>query len=222
MKILFADDERNMRILVSDFLEKEGYEVITAENGKDALEKFWNNNDFSLVILDVMMPSMDGWEVLEEIRKISRVPVIMLTAKSEECDELMGFNTGADEYITKPFSPRILVARVNAILKRSYPALNDDIKVGIIEIKSGSLEVFVKGKRVDLSKTEYNLLNYFIANTGITLTREQLLDNVWGYGYEGTYRTVDTHINRLRMKLKEAGKYIETVRGYGYRFGVKE
>lgn len=149
------------------------------------------------------------------------MPVIMLTAKSEECDELMGFRTGADEYISKPFSPKILVARVNAILQRSYPTLND-MKIGIMEIKSSSLEVFVKGKKVELSKTEYDLLNHFIANAGITMTREQLLDNVWGYGYEGTYRTVDTHINRLRMKLREAGEYIETVRGYGYRFGVKE
>ena len=221
MKVLFADDEANMRVLVSDFLEREGYEVITARNGEEALDYFYGNQSLSLLILDVMMPGLNGWEVLQEVRRESRIPIIMLTARSEESDELTGFSSGADEYITKPFSPKILVARVNALLKRSYP-MGDDIKVGIITIKPKSSEAFVLDERIELSKTEYDLLNYFITNQGITLTRDQLLDNVWGYGYEGTYRTVDTHINRLRIKLKNAGDCIETVRGYGYRFGVRK
>lgn len=218
MKVLFADDEKNMRILVKDFLEKDGYQVILASDGREALDCFYENPDVSLIILDIMMPGLDGCEVLEEIRQNSKVPVIMLTAKVEETDELLGFDTGADEYITKPFSPRILLARVNALLRRSYSS-NTEISSGLITIKPKSMEVYVRGEKLILSKTEYDLLNYFMANRHIILTREKLLDGVWGYGYEGTYRTVDTHINRLRMKLKEAGNYIETVRGYGYRFG---
>ncbi|HNR79316.1 MAG TPA: response regulator transcription factor [Mesotoga infera] len=221
MKILFADDERNMRILVSDFLEMEGYKVLLAVDGEEALQKFYENPDLSLIILDIMMPRMSGIEVLEEIRERCHIPVIMLTAKSAETDELEGFQCGADEYISKPFSPRILVARVNALLRRSYP-MQKETKIGVLHVKPSSMEVYVNDRRIVLSRTEFNLLSCFVANSGITLTRDQLLDSVWGYDYQGTDRTVDTHINRLRSKLQEASEYIETIRGYGYRFGVRQ
>lgn len=219
MKILFADDEKNMQILVADFLEREGYDVLLAKNGEEAIQKFCDNPDVSLVILDIMMPIMDGLEVLEAIRERCSVPVIMLTAKSAESDELEGFQYGADEYISKPFSPMILVARVNALLRRSY-RFTEETEIGLLVLKPGSMEVFLNGRKLNLSRTEFNLLSYFVANRGITLTRDQLLDNVWGYGYQGTDRTVDTHINRLRAKLGQENEYIETVRGYGYRFGA--
>lgn len=221
MKILFADDERNMRILVSDFLEMEGYKVLLAVDGEEALQKFYENPDLSLIILDIMMPRMSGIEVLEEIRERCHIPVIMLTAKSAETDELEGFQCGADEYISKPFSPRILVARVNTLLRRSYP-MQKETKIGVLHVKPSSMEVYVNDRRIVLSRTEFNLLSCFVANSGITLTRDQLLDSVWGYDYQGTDRTVDTHINRLRSKLQEASEYIETIRGYGYRFGVRQ
>jgi DNA-binding response OmpR family regulator len=221
LKILFADDERNMRILVSDFLEMEGYKVLLAVDGEEALQKFYENPDLSLIILDIMMPRMSGIEVLEEIRERCHIPVIMLTAKSAETDELEGFQCGADEYISKPFSPRILVARVNALLRRSY-SMQDETKIGVLYVKPSSMEVYVNDRRIVLSRTEFNLLSCFVANSGITLTRDQLLDSVWGYDYQGTDRTVDTHINRLRSKLQEASEYIETIRGYGYRFGVRQ
>ncbi|NLI05639.1 MAG: response regulator transcription factor [Thermotogaceae bacterium] len=221
LKILFADDERNMRILVSDFLEMEGYKVLLAVDGEEALQKFYENPDLSLIILDIMMPRMSGIEVLEEIRERCHIPVIMLTAKSAETDELEGFQCGADEYISKPFSPRILVARVNALLRRSYP-MQKETKIGVLHVKPSSMEVYVNDRRIVLSRTEFNLLSCFVANSGITLTRDQLLDSVWGYDYQGTDRTVDTHINRLRSKLQEASEYIETIRGYGYRFGVRQ
>ncbi|HON28336.1 MAG TPA: response regulator transcription factor [Mesotoga infera] len=221
MKILFADDERNMRILVSDFLEMEGYKVLLAVDGEEALQKFYENPDLSLIILDIMMPRMSGIEVLEEIRERCHIPVIMLTAKSAETDELEGFQCGADEYISKPFSPRILVARVNTLLRRSYP-MQKETKIGVLHVKPSSMEVYVNDRRIVLSCTEFNLLSCFVANSGITLTRDQLLDSVWGYDYQGTDRTVDTHINRLRSKLQEASEYIETIRGYGYRFGVRQ
>ena len=221
MKILFADDERNMRILVADFLEMEGYKVLLAVDGEEALQKFYENLDLSLIILDIMMPRMSGIEVLEEIRERCHIPVIMLTAKSAETDELEGFQCGADEYISKPFSPRILVARVNALLRRSYP-MQKETKIGVLHVKPSSMEVYVNDRRIVLSRTEFNLLSCFVANSGITLTRDQLLDSVWGYDYQGTDRTVDTHINRLRSKLQEASEYIETIRGYGYRFGVRQ
>ena len=221
LKILFADDERNMRILVSDFLEMEGYKVLLAVDGEEALQKFYENPDLSLIILDIMMPRMSGIEVLEEIRERCHIPVIMLTAKSAETDELEGFQCGADEYISKPFSPRILVARVNALLRRSYP-MQKETKIGVLHVKPSSMEVYVNDRRIVLSCTEFNLLSCFVANSGITLTRDQLLDSVWGYDYQGTDRTVDTHINRLRSKLQEASEYIETIRGYGYRFGVRQ
>ena len=219
MKILFADDEKNMQILVADFLEREGYDVLLAKNGEEAIQKFCDNPDVSLVILDIMMPVMDVLEVLEAIRERCSVPVIMLTAKSAESDELEGFQYGADEYISKPFSPMILVARVNALLRRSY-RFTEETEIGLLVLKPGSMEVFLNGRKLNLSRTEFNLLSYFVANRGITLTRDQLLDNVWGYGYQGTDRTVDTHINRLRAKLGQENEYIETVRGYGYRFGA--
>ncbi|SSC11887.1 Alkaline phosphatase synthesis transcriptional regulatory protein PhoP [Mesotoga infera] len=221
LKILFADDERNMRILVSDFLEMEGYKVLLAVDGEEALQKFYENPDLSLIILDIMMPRMSGIEVLEEIRERCHIPVIMLTAKSAETDELEGFQCGADEYISKPFSPRILVARVNTLLRRSYP-MQKETKIGVLHVKPSSMEVYVNDRRIVLSRTEFNLLSCFVANSGITLTRDQLLDSVWGYDYQGTDRTVDTHINRLRSKLQEASEYIETIRGYGYRFGVRQ
>ncbi|MBP8659441.1 MAG: response regulator transcription factor [Mesotoga sp.] len=221
LKILFADDERNMRILVSDFLEMEGYKVLLAVDGEEALQKFYENPDLSLIILDIMMPRMSGIEVLEEIRERCHIPVIMLTAKSAETDELEGFQCGADEYISKPFSPRILVARVNTLLRRSYP-MQKETKIGVLHVKPSSMEVYVNDRRIVLSCTEFNLLSCFVANSGITLTRDQLLDSVWGYDYQGTDRTVDTHINRLRSKLQEASEYIETIRGYGYRFGVRQ
>ncbi len=221
LKILFADDERNMRILVSDFLEMEGYKVLLAVDGEEALQKFYENPDLSLIILDIMMPRMSGIEVLEEIRERCHIPVIMLTAKSAETDELEGFQCVADEYISKPFSPRILVARVNALLRRSYP-MQKETKIGVLHVKPSSMEVYVNDRRIVLSRTEFNLLSCFVANSGITLTRDQLLDSVWGYDYQGTDRTVDTHINRLRSKLQEASEYIETIRGYGYRFGVRQ
>jgi len=168
-----------------------------------------------------MMPRMSGIEVLEEIRERCHIPVIMLTAKSAETDELEGFQCGADEYISKPFSPRILVARVNALLRRSYP-MQKETKIGVLHVKPSSMEVYVNDRRIVLSRTEFNLLSCFVSNSGITLTRDQLLDSVWGYDYQGTDRTVDTHINRLRSKLREASEYIETIRGYGYRFGVRQ
>ncbi len=220
LKILFADDERNMRILVADFLEMEGYKVLLAVDGEEALRKFCENPDLSLVILDIMMPRMSGIEVLEEIRERCHIPVIMLTAKSAETDELEGFQYGADEYISKPFSPKILVARVNALLRRSCP-MQKETKIGVLHVKPSSMEVYVNDRRIVLSRTEFNLLSCFVSNSGITLTRDQLLDSVWGYDYQGTDRTVDTHINRLRSKLREASEYIETIRGYGYRFGVR-
>jgi len=212
LKILFAEDERNMRILVADFLEMEGYKVLLAVDGEEALQKFCENPDLSLIILDIMMPRMSGIEVLEEIRERCHIPVIMLTAKSAETDELEGFQCGADEYISKPFSPRILVARVNALLRRSCP-MQKETKIGVLHVKPSSMEVYVNDRRIVLSRTEFNLLSCFVSNSGITLTRDQLLDSVWGYDYQGTDRTVDTHINRLRSKLREASEYIETIRG---------
>lgn len=199
----------------------EGYKVLLAVDGEEALQKFYENPDLSLIILDIMMPRMSGIEVLEEIRERCHIPVIMLTAKSAETDELEGFQCGADEYISKPFSPRILVARVNALLRRSYP-MQKETKIGVLHVKPSSMEVYVNDRRIVLSRTEFNLLSCFVANSGITLTRDQLLDSVWGYDYQGTDRTVDTHINRLRSKLQEASEYIETIRGYGYRFGVRQ
>ena len=218
-RILIADDEARMRILLSDFLTHEGYSVVEAKNGKEALESFVSQPNFQVVLLDVMMPAMDGWEVLEAIRQMSQVPIIMLTAMDTEKDELKGFRAGADEYITKPFSPTILIARINALLKRTgQPVKNVD--KGDVHIDLQRHSVRIREEAVELSQTEYRMLLYFIENESKVLTREQLLNNIWGFDYYGTDRTVDTHINRLRAKLKSAGEMILTIRGYGYKFEV--
>lgn len=222
-KILIADDEIRMRILISDFLSLEGYEVIEAQDGKEALAIFSQDPNIQIIILDVMMPFIDGWDVCREIRKNSSIPIIMLTAKNTEPDELIGFKSGADEYITKPFSPSIFVARVNALFNRTYSHVEKDIIIkGPLKINTKQHKVTVLGSNVTLSNTEFKLLTYMIDNEGSVLTRDNLLDNVWGYDYEGTDRTVDTHMNRLRIKLKESGDYIKTIRGYGYKFEVME
>ncbi|QUH27888.1 response regulator transcription factor [Vallitalea guaymasensis] len=219
--ILIAEDESRMRILVSDFLTMEDYNILEAKDGRQAIDIFMKNPNVHLVILDVMMPYYNGWEVCEEIRKMSNVPIIMLTAKNTEPDELNGFKYGADEYITKPFSPSIFVARVNALIKRTYCTLEqDEIIKGNLSINVNQHKVTANKIPVDLSQTEYNLLLYMIQNEGQVFNRNQLLNNVWGYDYQGTDRTIDTHINRLRIKLKNCGNYIQTIRGYGYKFEV--
>ena len=221
-KILIADDEKNMRILISDFLINEGYEIIEASNGKEAVEKFKADSSIHLVILDVMMPLLDGWQTCELIRKMSQVPIIMLTAKNTEADELTGFIRGSDEYIKKPFSPTILVARVNALIKRTYQELDktEEINKGNLNINLKQHVIKSNNETLDLSHTEYKLLMYLIENENNVLTRDMLLDSVWGTEYEGTDRTVDSHMNRLRVKMKSSGEYIKTVRGYGYKFEV--
>ena len=217
-KILIADDEARMRKLVGDFLKKAGYQVLEAEDGKKAVESFFQESDIALVILDVMMPGYDGWTVCREIRKTSKVPIIMLTARGEESDELFGFDLGADEYIAKPFSPNILVARVQALLRR-VNAKDISIKqVDTLEINNKRHSVFLDGEELDLSPKEYELLQYFFENEGIALSREQILNSVWDYNYYGDARTVDTHIKKLRLKLGGKGQLIQTVRGLGYRF----
>ncbi|WP_405322128.1 response regulator transcription factor [Frisingicoccus sp.] len=220
-KILVIDDESRMRKLVRDFLTKNGYEVLEASNGEEAMEVFYEEKNIDLLILDVMMPKMDGWEVCREIRKTSKVPIIMLTAKADERDELLGFELGVDEYITKPFSPKILVARVEAILRR-INVNNDDgvIEVGDIVMDKNAHEVSVGGKQIELSYKEFELLAYFIDNQGIALSRERILNNVWNYDYFGDARTIDTHVKKLRSKMGEQGKYIKTIWGMGYKFEV--
>ena len=221
LKILVVDDEDRMRKLEKDFLTRKQYKVIEAENGEEAIDLFVEHNDFDLIILDVMMPKMDGWEVCREIRKVSKVPIIMLTAKGEESDELLGFELGVDEYISKPFSPRILVARVDALLRRTNNIdQNEIIKSGEIEINKAAHLVMVKGEVVDLSFKEFELLTYFVQNKGIALSRENILNNVWNYDYFGDARTIDTHVKKLRSKLGECGKYILTIWGMGYKFEV--
>ena len=223
LKILVVDDETRMRKLVRDFLVRKQYQVVEAADGEEAIDLFVENNDIDLVILDVMMPKMDGWEVCREIRKISKVPIIMLTAKSEESDELLGFELGVDEYITKPFSPRILVARVDAILRRTNNLGQNEIETaGKIEINKAAHIVTVDGKNVELSFKEFELLTYFIQNKGIALSRENILNNVWNYDYFGDARTIDTHVKKLRSKLGDCGKYILTIWGMGYKFEVTE
>ena len=221
LKILDVDDEDRMRKLVRDFLVRKQYEVVEASNGEEAVDVFVESNDIDLIILDVMMPKMDGWEACREIRKISKVPIIMLTAKSEESDELLGFELGVDEYISKPFSPRILVARVDAILRRTNNIGQDQIEqAGDIEINKAAHIVTVKGEPIELSFKEFELLSYFIQNKGIALSRENILNNVWNYDYFGDARTIDTHVKKLRNKLGECGKYIVTIWGMGYKFEV--
>ena len=221
LKILVVDDEDRMRKLVRDFLVRKQYEVVEAANGEEAVDVFVESNDIDLIILDVMMPKMDGWEACREIRKISKVPIIMLTAKSEESDELLGFELGVDEYISKPFSPRILVARVDAILRRTNNIGQDQIEqAGDIEINKAAHIVTVKGEPIELSFKEFELLSYFIQNKGIALSRENILNNVWNYDYFGDARTIDTHVKKLRSKLGEKGEYIKTIWGMGYKFEV--
>lgn len=218
--ILIADDEERIRRLVADFLKNEGYRILEAANGSEAIDMFNNNKHIDLVILDVMMPECDGWAVCKEIRKSSKVPIIMLTARIEESEELYGFVLGADEYITKPFNPLILVARINVILKRMNQSNEDVYTFEGITIDKLKRIIFVNGERVDLSPKEYELLIYLVQNKGIALSRDKILNAVWEYDYLGDSRTVDTHIKRLRFKLGEKCEFIETVRGFGYRFEV--
>lgn len=220
LKILVVDDEQRMRKLVKDFLVKKNYEVIEAENGEDAVDLFYAQKDIALIILDVMMPKMNGWEVCKEIRQFSQVPIIMLTAKSDEKDELTGFDLGVDEYISKPFSPKILVARVEAILRRTSVLEDDVISNGGITINQAAHEVLIDGSRIDLSFKEFELLTYFMTNQGVALSRERILNNVWNYDYFGDARTIDTHVKKLRSKLGDKGEYIKTIWGMGYKFEV--
>ncbi len=220
LKILVVDDESRMRKLVKDFLEREGYLVIEASDGEEALEKFYEHKDIDLIVLDVMMPKMNGWEVCEEIRINSKTPIIMLTAKSEEKDELRGFNLGVDEYISKPFSPKILVARISAILRRTnvVDAAEEILDVGGIVINKGAHTVEIDNKGVELSYKEFELLCYFIENKGLALSREKILNNVWNYDYFGDARTIDTHVKKLRSKMGDKGEMIKTIWGMGYKF----
>ena len=220
LKILVVDDEARMRKLVKDFLTNKGFQVIEAGDGEEAVDKFFAQKDIALVLLDVMMPKMDGWEVLKTIRKYSQVPVIMLTARSEERDELQGFSLGVDEYISKPFSPKILVARVEAILRRSNASGGDALSVGGILIDKAAHQVTIDGKEVELSFKEFELLSYFAENQGIALSREKILNNVWNYDYFGDARTIDTHVKKLRSKMGDKGDYIKTIWGMGYKFEV--
>ena len=220
--VLIVDDESRMRKLIKDFLVQKDYKIIEAQDGEEALEIFNEKKDtISLIILDVMMPKLDGWSVLRQIRQASKVPIIMLTARGEEQDELFGFELGVDEYISKPFSPKILVARVEAILNRASLNKNNVQELGGIEIDTDGRTVKVDGKQVEMSLREYELLNYLIDNTGIALSRDKILNNVWNYDYYGDTRTIDSHIKKIRHKLGKKGKYIETIRGIGYKFEVK-
>ncbi len=222
LKILVVDDESRMRKLVRDFLVKKEFDVVEAEDGAQAIDIFFEQKDIALVILDVMMPKMDGWQVCREIRAYSTVPIIMLTAKSDERDELLGFDLGVDEYISKPFSPKILVARVEAILRRTSGFSADDIlRAGSIEINKAAHEVTIDGKSVELSFKEFELLTYFVENQGIALSREKILNSVWNYDYFGDARTIDTHVKKLRSKLGDKGDYIRTIWGMGYKFEVE-
>ena len=219
LKILVVDDESRMRKLVRDFLVKQNFDVLEAGDGEEAVDIFFREKDIALIILDVMMPKMDGWQVCREIRAYSKVPIIMLTAKSDERDELQGFDLGVDEYITKPFSPKILVARVEAILRRSNLLTNEDIiSAGGIELNKSAHQVKIDGKDIELSFKEFELLAYFMENQGIALSREKILNNVWKYDYFGDARTIDTHVKKLRSKLGEKGELIKTIWGMGYKF----
>ena len=223
VKILMVDDEERMRKLVKDFLTIKGYRVLEAGDGEQAIDIFFKEKDISLVILDVMMPKMDGWEVCREIRKNSKVPIIMLTARSDERDELLGFDLGVDEYISKPFSPKILVARVEAILRRTGQNNPEDvISAGGIVIDKAAHLATVDGKPMELSFKEFELLTYFLENQGIALSREKILNSVWNYDYFGDARTIDTHVKKLRSKMGDKGEYIKTVWGMGYKFEVDE
>ena len=222
LKILVVDDEERMRKLIKDFLKVKGHEIIEAEDGEKALEIFEEKpNSIGLILLDVMMPKLDGWSVLRQIRQESKVPIIMLTARGEEQDELFGFELGVDEYISKPFSPKILVARVEAILKRVNQSKNEVKDYGGIEIDLDGRTVKIDGKQIELSLREYELLKYLVDNTNVALSRDKILNNVWNYDYYGDSRTIDSHIKKIRHKLGKKGKYIQTMRGVGYKFEVK-
>ena len=223
LKVLVVDDESRMRKLVKDFLVKENFEVLEAGDGEEALDVFFQEKDIALILLDVMMPKMDGWQVCKEIRNYSKVPIIMLTAKGDERDELQGFELGVDEYISKPFSPKILVARVEAILRRSNPMMSEDIlSAGGIDLNRSAHQVTIDGKNIELSYKELELLAYFMENQGIALSREKILNNVWNYDYFGDARTIDTHVKKLRNKLGEKGDMIKTIWGMGYKFEPQE
>ena len=218
IKILVVDDEARMRKLVKDFLSKSGYEVLEAEDGSQALDIFFEQNDIALIILDVMMPKMDGWQTCREIRQYSKVPIIMLTAKSDERDELQGFQLGVDEYISKPFSPKILVARVEAILRRTNQMAEEErLEAGGIVLDKAAHSVTIDDQPIDLSYKEFELLAYFLENKGIALSREKILNNVWNYDYFGDARTIDTHVKKLRSKMGEKGDLIKTIWGMGYK-----
>lgn len=223
LKILVVDDESRMRKLVKDFLIKKNFQVLEAGNGEEAMDIFYEEKDIALIILDVMMPKMDGWEVCREIRKNSKVPIIMLTARSDERDELLGFDLGVDEYISKPFSPKILVARVEAILRRTGQSNPEDVlSAGGIVIDKAAHLATVDGNPMELSFKEFELLTYFLENEGIALPREKILNSVWNYDYFGDARTIDTHVKKLRSKMGDKGEYIKTVWGMGYKFEVDE
>ncbi|MCI8583290.1 MAG: response regulator transcription factor [Dorea sp.] len=222
LQILVVDDESRMRKLVRDFLQREGYGVLEAGDGAEAMDIFYENKGIALIILDVMMPQMDGWQVCREIRQTSDIPIIMLTARSDERDELQGFQLGVDEYISKPFSPKILVARVSAILRRTRGTDSQDkLCAGSIEVDRAAHQVTVDGNEIELSYKEFELLTYFLENQGIALSREKILNNVWNYDYFGDARTIDTHVKKLRSKLGAKGNYIKTIWGMGYKFEVE-
>ena len=222
IKILVVDDESRMRKLVHDFLTREGYAVVEAADGEEALDIFYSDKEISLIVLDVMMPKINGWEVCREIRKISKLPIIMLTAKGDESDELNGFEIGADEYISKPFSPKILVARVTALLRRANKIgeTADIREAGGIVMDKTAHTVAIDGQNIDLSVKEFELLDYFMNNRGIALSRERILESVWSYDYFGDARTIDTHVKKLRSKMGAKGDYIKTVWGVGYKFEI--
>ncbi len=220
--VLVVDDEARMRKLIKDFLVAKGYSILEAEDGEKALDVFEQNaGKIRLIILDVMMPKLDGWSVLRQIRQTSQVPIIMLTARGEEQDELFGFELGVDEYISKPFSPKILAARVEAILKRTEGSPKEVKDCGGIEIDKEGRTVSVDGKQIELSLREYELLVYLVENENIALSRDKILNNVWNYDYYGDSRTIDSHIKKIRHKLGKKGKYIKTIRGVGYKFEIK-
>lgn len=221
LKILIVDDESRMRKLVKDFLERDGFTVLEAGDGLEAMDVFYDNKDIALLILDVMMPKMDGWQVCREVRQVSQVPIIMLTARADEKDELQGFDLGVDEYIAKPFSPKILVARVEAILRRTNVLFSEEsINAGGIVIDKTAHLVTIDNQPIELSYKEFELLSYFVENQGIALSREKILNNVWNYDYFGDARTIDTHVKKLRSKLGDKGDYIKTIWGMGYKFEV--
>lgn len=222
LKILVVDDESRMRKLVKDFLNRAGYQVLEAGDGEEAVDVFFSTKGIDLLVLDVMMPRMDGWEVVREIRKVSEVPIIMLTAKDQENDELQGFDLGVDEYISKPFSPKILVARIEAILRRTRQQDGEVLKAGGIVLDEAAHMVTIDDKSIDLSFKEFELLSYFMMNEGRALTRENILNQVWNYDYFGDARTIDTHVKKLRNKMGSKGAYIRTIWGMGYKFEVQE